>query len=160
MTDVVAWSALALSVLALLWQVVTWFGSGARIKFTAVAVDMVITDGKLSLTVFFTVTNSGRLAATVHNVGLEQRMRRFGTMTALIGAGAARPFDKSADPPLPRRLEPHDSVGGAVTWQSVPLQQGRRRNSGYLVPYAYVGGRKIPARPIRTKAASQNVVQQ
>lgn len=148
-TDVVAWSALAMSALALLWQVVTWVRSGARIKLTALAVDTVITDGKLTLTISFVATNSGRLAATVKSVGLVQRMTRFGPTTTWIGPGAVRAFDGAADPPLPCRLEPHDSVAGFVSWQSVPLRQGRGGRFGYLVPDAFVGGKKVSARPIR-----------
>ncbi|MFB8277931.1 hypothetical protein [Nocardia colli] len=156
MTDVVAWSALAMSALALIWQVVTWFRSGPRIKFTAMTGDMVIAEGKMTLTMFFTVTNSGRLAATVHSVSLDQKMRRLSAQTIFIGPGTVKALSGAPDPVLPRRLEPHDGVVGTVSWQFVPLQQGGSGQFGYLVPYAYVGDRRVTARLIRTNTASRN----
>ncbi|MFE9328142.1 hypothetical protein ACIHDR_43060 [Nocardia sp. NPDC052278] len=156
MTDVVAWSALAMSALALIWQVVTWVRSGPRIKFSAMAGDMVIAEGKMTLTLFFTVTNSGRLAATVHSVCVDQRMGRLSARTMFIGPGTVRALDGAPDSVLPRRLEPHDGVTGTASWQFVPLQQGRSGHFGYLVPYAYVGDRMVTARLIRTNTVSRN----
>ena len=153
MTDVVAWPALAMSGPALGWQVVTWVRSGARIKFGVLAGDVVVTEGKVTMMIFFTATNAGRLAATVHNVGIEQRMHRFGRRIRIVGPGVLSGLDSVSPPALPYRLEPHDSVVGRVGWQSVPLRPSRRGRFGYLVPCAYVGGRTVTAQPIRAKTA-------
>ncbi|WP_130347833.1 hypothetical protein [Herbihabitans rhizosphaerae] len=106
MTTVIAWLALGVSIVSLTWNIFSWIHSGARVSVRSAEEFVFQQPSKRRIVVV--ATNAGRLATTVHEVGLKlsATSSKSGKLIGpvVIKAGPAERYE------LPVRLEPGDEL--------------------------------------------------
>ena len=129
----VAWLALAVSLSTLMWQVVSWRRSGARVRVWCEALCF----GDEAY-VEVHILNTGRFATTVKEAG-------YRLMPGRRPVEGKTQYWASDESDLPYRLEGHEEIT-----VKVPLAEDRRlaelaaENPAWnLFPYVYAGGRLI-----------------
>jgi len=144
MTAAVAWLALGVSVLSLTWQVVTWQRSGARGRpECGITVERVGKSAEQYL-LYVSVTNSGRLATSVQELGFALPRKQLPKGCRHSG------YNVDIDKTLPARLEPGGQVKLTCEWSAI---EHWTENAGSapdvrLRPYAVIGGRMAYGKPL------------
>ncbi|WP_158852818.1 hypothetical protein [Saccharothrix deserti] len=134
----VAWVALAVSLLSLGWQIISWVRSGARIIVKS-ADEFIFAEPKRRRIVVV-VTNVGRMATTVQQVGLK-------ASNTAVKQGKVMPSDVSVGPgerdELPKRLEAGEEL--IIRFDGPDMQDyvAAGIESSDFVPYARSAGRKL-----------------
>jgi hypothetical protein len=145
-TAVVAWLALAVSTLSLTWQVVSWQRSGARGRPECGTTIERVGGGAEQCLVYASVTNRGRTATSVQELGFALPKDRL--PRGCVHSG----YNLDGEKTLPARLEPGGQVKLTCEWESIErwLDGAGCPPDVRVRPYAVIGGELVYGTPLRT----------